>query len=447
MKSLKKFDYGIMFFLLFLSVFLSKKSYPFIGTADGFKRLWIAAHSEIESTFSVLPPLQSYIFRAFLFMTGDIWFYTILQSFLFYLCTYISIKFIFRNSLTAISSLILLISFPVFSIFPLILTDSSIIYAFIAIFPALVCFCNNNIGAKKYLGYAILFFVTTAIFGFRFNAVIVAPVMLCVIFLYHKQKLYIPLSIILASIVFTSLINKDVRKDYKPEALGMAWELVSLARNNPNEEFIHKLDFCGDTKAALTRFNPMALNSIFWDANPPLPVECIVSNEGSEKVKQSYSLAWKNNFSEIFKVKLGMWSNIFGISQPLMQIEHGINSVEKNAIEWGAKDNEDNTQIRYYFSKAGNETRNITLRPVVSFVLLGMSILLILFFNKKAFIPTVIMSSFSLFYYCGFMISAQSMEFRYFAPSFFINCLITVSSIVYISGHLMKKKTLKHQSV
>ena len=164
-------------------------------------------------------------------------------------------------------------------------------------------------------------------------------------------------------------------------------------------------------------------------------------------MKQSYSLAWKNNFSEIFKVKLGMWSNIFGISQPLMQIEHGINSVEKNAIEWGAKDNEDNTQIRYYFSKAGNETRNITLRPVVSFVLLGMSILLILFFNKKAFIPTVIMSSFSLFYYCGFMISAQSMEFRYFAPSFFINCLITVSSIVYISGHLMKKKTLKYQNV
>jgi hypothetical protein len=192
------------------------------------------------------------------------------------------------------------------------------------------------ISAQKYLGYAILF-CNDCNFGFRFNAVIVAPVMLCVIFLYHKQKLYIPLSIILASIVFTSLINKDVRKDYKPEALGMAWELVSLARNNPNEEFIHKLDFCGDTKAALTRFNPMALNSIFWDANPPLPVECIVSDEGSEKVKQSYSLAWKNNFSEIFKVKLGMWSNIFGISQPLMQIEHGINSVEKNAIEWGRK--------------------------------------------------------------------------------------------------------------
>jgi hypothetical protein len=131
MKSLKKFDYGIMFFCYFYPFYVSKKSYPFIGTADGFKRLWIAAHSEIESTFSAITPLQSYIFRAFLFMTGDIWFYTILQSFLFYLCTYISIKFIFRNSLTAISSLILLISFPVFSIFPLILTDSSIIYAFV----------------------------------------------------------------------------------------------------------------------------------------------------------------------------------------------------------------------------------------------------------------------------------------------------------------------------
>lgn len=425
---------------MLLSVVMTLSIYPFIATADALARINFASGS---GGFTVLPPLQSYLMHLSIKIVGGIGLYTFFQIFLFYTAiaiTYRNLLNDFPSPLVFFVSL-LTITLPIFLVFPAILTDSSLVFSCIAFISAMI----SSIEPLK-LNKNTCFFAFTILlcilFGMRLNSIILAPAIIVLVFLYAKTFKWHALLGIVISTAFVFTINNDLRNNSKPEALGMAWEIVAIAKKEKTDDWLnHSLDFCGSTQTAIERYSDRYLNSVFWDAGPPLPVWCITSIEGSAKVKEAYFSIIKSRPLDWAVMKLSFWARVYGLTAPLENIRRGVHDVDEKTMEWGGRVHSQQTTMRENFFNSADQLGGIVYKPYLSVTL--SLILLILISDKKIFSRFFCLWALSNAYYAGFLISAQSMEFRYFAPTFYINLMIIVSLLIFAIAktlHFMQRK-------
>lgn len=426
---------------LILAVISTLSIYPFIATADGLARIASAVSS--GGGFTVLPPMQSYFMKASIWLVGGLGLYTLFQVFSFYAATATTYKFLLNDfpPATAFFSSILTITTPMFFVFPAIITDSALVFTCIALIGVMIS-AIEPMKLNKISSFFALTILLCILFGMRLNSIAVAPVIVILILLFAKSFKWHAIAAIIISTAFVFYINSDLRKNSRPEALGMAWEIVAIAKSQPGEERLkHSLDFCGSTEGAIEKYNERYLNAVFWDGAPPLPVTCITSVEGSAKVKAVYFSIIKSQPLDWALMKLSFWARVYGMTAPLESIKRGIHDVDEKTIEWGGRNTTQQASMREYFFNGAESLGSLVYRPFVS-VLLSM-LCLVFIFDKKIFPRFFCIWAIANAYYAGFLISAQSMEFRYFAPTFYVNCIIIVSLIAYSVARLYRVASKK----
>lgn len=428
--------------ILFLAMLLTFLVYPFIATADGLTRVAIASGLPF-SNFTVLPPLQSFLIKSSIRAVGGVGLYTLVQVVLFY----ISVLAVYKCLLRAAPSVFIFIALPtilipIFFVFPAILTDSSLVFTCLALIGFMIIHIGES-NANKYFCFFIFTGLLCVLFGIRLNSIVVAPVIVVLVFLYANSfKWYSVVSVCLSA-VFVLIINSDFRSSARPEALGMAWEIISVVKDNKNDKFLGSaLDFCGSTEQAVSRYNDRFLNSIFWDASPPLPVQCITSVAGSAQVKNFYFSMISKYPLEWIRVKASFWGRVYGLSAPLENIRRGVHGVDDRTKAWGGRESPHQLMIRESFFNSADFLGALVYRPVVSLVLSLLSVVMVFYFSKESFGRFFCIFSLSNFYYAGFMISAQSMEFRYFAPTFYLNFIIFVSLVLLLIVRFLRRGVL-----
>ena len=422
---------------LILAVISTLSIYPFIATADGLARIASAVSS--EEGFTVLPPMQSYFMKASIWLVGGVGLYTLLQVFTFYAATVIAYKALLKDLPPAVSffASILTILTPLFLVFPTILTDSAIVFTCIAVIGAMIS-SIEPMKINKTACFVVLTFTLCVLFGMRLNAIAVAPVVIVLVYFFARSFKWHALAAVIFSTGLITHINSDLRDSSRPEALGMAWEIVAVAKNNPNDEWLkHSLDFCGSTEGAIEKYSDRYLNAIFWDGAPPLPVTCITSVVSSSMVKAVYFSMIKSRPLDWAAVKLSIWGRVYGLTAPLENIRRGIHDVDAKTIEWGGRNTTQQASMREYFFNGADTLGALAYRPFVS-VLLSM-LCFVFIFDKKVFPRFFCAWAMANAYYAGFLISAQSMEFRYFAPTFYVNFIIIVSLLAYGAATIFKK--------
>lgn len=319
--------------IILLALIVTFFIYPFIATADGIARINIAIGNK---DFSLLPPLQSQLFKYSIDITGGMGLYTVIQVIVFYLSVLLGYVLLLKSmSFNLIFALALTtICIPIFLVFPTILTDSALVFSCLVFVEYLIM--KVSASESVVLNFLIYIGVLFFLFGMRFNAIIVAPVILILIYFYAPTFKILGITGMLISICFVWLLNDMVRQKSRPEALSLAWEIIGVAHEVDDDDKLRKiLNFCGDTDVAISRYHTKFLNPIFWDQNPPLPVNCIVSIEGSQKVKIAYFNVLREYPFQWIKVKLDFWLGTYGISQPLENIRRGFHSVDDFTIRWG----------------------------------------------------------------------------------------------------------------
>lgn len=428
--------------ILFLAMLLTFWVYPFIATADGLARVSIASGLQLGS-FTVLPPMQSYLIKASITAVGGVGLYTFTQVALFYVSVLAVYKTLLRDMHAIyIFAALLTILVPVFFVFPAILTDSSLVFSCLALIGVMIVKVGESNANKLFCFFAFTGLLCV-LFGVRLNSIVVAPVIVLLVFLYANSFRWYSVVSVCVSVLFVFIVNSDFRSNARPEALGMAWEIVSVAKSNKNDKFLSSsLDFCGSTEQAVGRYSDRFLNSIFWDASPPLPVQCITSVAGSIQVKDFYlSMIYKYPL-EWARVKTSFWGRVYGVSAPLENIRRGVHGVDDRTKAWGGRESPHQLIVRESFFNSADFLGALVYRPVVGLVLSLLSVIMVFYFSKEAFGRFFCVFSLSNFYYAGFMISAQSMEFRYFAPTFYLNFILFISMVVLLVVKFLRRGVL-----
>lgn len=415
-----------------LAIYVESAIHPFIATADGLKRI-DQATGTTASAFTVLPPLQSLLLQGSVSATGGLGLYTLIQIAAFYLATLVSYASLL--SLAPRAALVLIsigtVLLPVFLVFPGILTDSAFVFCCMACIPTLILHAQKSTSAVKPGHLALLTLLLTLLFGMRLNSVIAAPAIILMAFIYAKNFWRQALVAVAISLLLVGAVNRDFRQQARPEALGMAWEIVGTASltHQADPSMASILDFCGDTQAAIGRFNTRYLNAIFWDSKPPLPVSCIASPKGNSEVISAYIQTITAHPMAWLTIKAKMWAGVYGLSKPLEGIRRGIHDVDEPTVHWGGQHSESQQAMRQLFFTTADGLGPLLYRPAFNTALACLATGLVFVWFKAAFPAFIALLVIGNSYYLGFLISAQSMEFRYFAPTFYINIMIIAAAL------------------
>lgn len=411
----------ISLFLLIKAYLILQSVYPFMGTADGWHRLYMA---QGDDRFSVLPPALQYIYWLFLSLTGGIAAFTFTQIIIFYVAILaLCLELLPNNKISALIAAFLLLQVGVFEIFPSIMTDSSLVFSSMAFVAILI---NKHFADEKPSHMFFLFFVTAALFSLRFNSITTLPVLILALALSKKNHNKRYIFVVILAFVSALAINYKSRENSRPEALGMAWEITGVVKNSNDPDIMSSLDFCGNTAGASSAFNVRALNNIMWSPGSPLSAKCLASPGGSDQVKRVYLSTVKDHFGDWLKLKMMFMSESLGINRPLEVITYGVNDFDERTIKWGGVGGDKYRETKGRYESSASLFSGIVYRPYISFLIVIALMLLSTFIHIKGLRVYVIASLLSASYYGAFLISAQSMEFRYFAPSFFINSTLTL---------------------
>lgn len=429
-----------------LSIFITFSIYPFIFTADGGGRLSTALaiynHQEISKT--LLTHTQTIFMYLCYSLTNNFATYTFIQSFLMIfslsmLIRSLLIKYQYQNKFFHYAWFIvsiLFISFPVTLVFSAILTDSSGVIIGLSLVLSLL-FSEIKLSKFSYFFYFIsIIFSFILLFGYRMNSLLLIPIVFCIIVVFRKinrPRRYVETVAFIVSLVFVFSIVPNITKQDKnhPESLGFAWDLIGIAKEN-NGKYDHILDFVGDTKEAIKRYDPRYLNSIFWDANPPFPALKIASPEFNKRIRNLYIKTAITEPTNFLKHKLKSALLVSGIKEPLLNIRRGIHYVDENTIKFGAVNTTQNMKVRETFFNWTERFTLFTQHPYIIFLFSTFMLFVIFKLNRENFQIWIFLYLCSVIYYFGFFLNTQAMEFRYFAPTFFMLGSMSLSSIVII---------------
>ena len=436
---------GYIFLALCLSVFLVCCISPFIGLADGFSRwnlaMEICKSGKISSN-TLLSPILPY-FKAITYkMTGGFILFTILQVFLFYISVGMYSFLLLKEKVVSVFkakiplwfiSSFLAIFFPTCFIFPALLTDSSAIFSFIGIW----IFVHTQL-KKTVLRYICEFILLTLCAMIRINSLVLF-VFLMLYFFLRKQKIH---SLLILLSITTSLIFPRflLLKTYNASTLGMIWELTRYLRQNKDDELFSELKSIGNIEVALERYNDDYLNNLIWDNSPPFPAYD-TAGKNANKITKLYAKTFFSNPISFSRNKCHFIKRSLGIGKKtLISSARGIHGVDSVTKQFGALPSDKQQAIRNLFIKFTDSIGLISLRPyLLIFIAVALSYCAFVLFGESIYLK---LSTVAVGYYSSFLINTQAHEFRYYAPTFFILLIISISALLRLSEFMIEKFSL-----
>lgn len=415
---------------------------PFIGIADGFYRWWMAldiVHTGGIQSDTLLSPIIPYIQAVTYYFTKSFSLYTFIQAFSFYLSVGLVVWIVVRDrSISILKTRIylwniisfLIILFPTFRVFPLLLTDSALTFVFICCI--FVLLQEDVIPEMNRMLRAILLFFSVALcVGIRINSIVFILLVLLVrivVDLKQKKARFLLNSIIAASVIVGVLGPQLlVPKVHNASTLGMIWEMMDMVSESNDEELIRALDEFGDVEEAMDRYGDPHLNAIVWDNNPPFSAYQI-SGIYSKQITNLYMRQMVYNTPSFLKTKAKFALKTLGVTSPLLSSRWSVHRVDDLMISFGAKQTKSQDYVRDIYFKTTDGIAFISLRPYIAFLIAG-TMALIRQRRKQECCDELLIVGIAFAYYSSFLINTQSFDFRYYSPSFFLLFIVIACDI------------------
>jgi len=435
-------------FAAILAVVGTLRVYPFIGLADGFSRWNLAVelcNTGKITTETLLSPMISLFQAATYYLTESYGLYTIIQAYFFYLATgllfYLMLKDIMVYKFPAWFLLALITLFvPTFRIFPLMLTDSAPVFILLTFMLYLLTSgCElSKIGGGTLL-ILLIVFLTVAI---RVNSLVLfSLITLFLLFTLKKNKtLCLTIAVITGMILGVLVPKQMLPNNSNASSLGMIWELVSIEKETGDPVLFDQLSEFGDVAEAENRWNPEYLNAVVWDNNPPFYAIDIAQTENAKAITKIYLKTFLRMPSEFIKNKLSYICRTLGVSDNLITSARGVHGIDDITQGYGGMVTQIQESDRSSFIEFTDRFSILTLKPW-TLVTIMLCLLLIskILFNTDGTVFTLTWAI-AVGYYLSFCINTQAMEYRYYAPSFYLLYIGTICLIVTICNQIVIKR-------
>jgi hypothetical protein len=328
-----------------------------------------------------------------------------------------------------------LLATPIAPVFSVILTDSSGVIAGLAM--ALCILHRPSSGPSRQGGilyYSALLLAFSLALGFRLNGVTTLPAFLLLIFGLRDKPLQrrvletgcmgVAICIALALPRFMNLPKTH------PEVLGWTWELVGMQADSRDPELAGMLDTIGNSDAAIARYNLRASNGLFYGAGAPFPAQQIAQGGTAHEITREYFDFALKHPAEFLRNKLSVASNVLGIAKPLIHPWRGVHFNDGVGADYGVVRSSSRELARDLYGTSIEALSWLTLRPVTLIALSIFVLLLRLGIDNPTRRRLLSVFLVAVTYYAGFLVNTQAMEFRYFAPAFFLLgavCLVSAA--------------------
>lgn len=405
--------------------------YPFIGLADGFSRwnlaMEICENGKIVSD-TLLSPIISYM-QAFTWRVFNSYaVYTLFQAWFFYLAIGVNTRELLPGKRWWILVAQGIVLFPVFYIFPLLLTDSAPTYILIALL------CPVIIHIHDIYRFVFMLVLVSLCVGIRVNSlvlmtlIVVAFTGLTISRRTRRREYAITAIVVLIGMALGVILPSQLLpSNHNASVLGMVWEMTGICKQYPSDGLKEEMSKYGDIEEAINRYNEDYLNSIVWDNNPPYPAFDISEGEKASEITKIYLNQFFHNTRHYMNVKMRFVSLALGIADQLITSRRGVHAVDEMTVGYGALPTARQNDIRELFYTSTDKIGFISLRPVV-IMFLTIFIGIIMTISKIDCRTTFAYIFMAIGYYSSFLINTQAHEYRYFAPSF---CILL---IVFICG-------------
>ena len=238
---------------LILAIICTMIAYPGIWYSDSYTRVQFtdAIIKSIKDTFTNninstalmcwLTVIPSFFMAICKLVTGNIATYTILQSFMFFLVTFLLIK--------RMKTFLYKFQYVLFALSPLIFCVTGIV-AFLLMLDYVKIKKNK---LDKVIEILLLTLFSFIIFGYRANAFTIIPVLIIYIFTIKTEttKKFLVTGALILGIIFLNLFNLVFNiKILSSESAGFVWEIIRVIQNmepEKREKYENYLDeICGE---------------------------------------------------------------------------------------------------------------------------------------------------------------------------------------------------------
>ena len=424
--------------------------YPFVGLADGFSRwnlaMEICENGKIVSD-TLLSPIISYM-QAFTWEFFNSYaVYTLLQAWCFYIAIGVNTRALLPGKWWWILVASLIVLFPTFYVFPLLLTDSAPTYILIAcLCPILLHSHNHDI-----IRLVLIMALVSLCVGIRVNSLVLMSLIVIVLVVLaisrtskRKEHIVTALVVLVGMVIGVILPSRLLPTNHNTSVLGMVWEMTGICEQYPSDDLKKEMSYYGDIEEAISRYGEPYLNSIVWDNNPPYPAFDISESEKAKEITKTYLNQFFHNTRHFMNVKIQFVSLALGIGDQLITSRRGVHGVDEITIGYGALSTTKQNEIRELFFSTTDKIGFISLRPAV-IILLAIFIGILKKFFKIDSVTTFAYIFIAIVYYSSFLINTQAHEYRYFAPSFYLLAIVFICGCIELIIRILERKDRKNE--
>ena len=425
-------------------------SYGRIDMADDFRdsiNLLLTGHGAempvIECWLTIVPSLFMAICRM---LTGNIATYTFLQSFAFFMVTFLLIK---KLNMPYKWLQYLLVCFnPLF--FGEAVYYEAGVGCVVAIGVMILIIGTGRDEKNTFdnaIEFALMMLASFVAFGYRANAYTVLPAIgiFLIIQKWGKiRKVCLTLAVV-AGIVAIMLVPKVLNIDTMGSGMaGFVWDMLLTINDMEEEDRVQYIDYLdelagpGATKEALEINTGFSVLSFL----PSRINREVLSQEGASAIvlKKYVQFILREPIGYI-GTKLEIAKRNLGIDHELAFMEYEYNLIER-MWEWGF--NNTNERLLFYrqYYAAVNALKGLVLHPWTVFLI--SSVLALYQWTKKEENRNIclVLMGLAICYYGAFFINAQAFELRYFYPSLYLMWIMDIG-ILCNMGLQIKEKIAK----
>jgi hypothetical protein len=414
-------------------------TFPFIFTADGDIR-WQAAMRLLRGetpTSLLVAPLPVLCMAATFFLTHSYATYTFAQSLVMLLSLAWLVHQLMRcadakeETDSWIIAVILIVLCPLTLVFSVILTDSSGALSGLSFALSLLGLSSpGQSRITRTLYYSAVVIALTIAFGFRANCLATIPAFLFIIYCLRNsalnRRVIESFCLALAFVISITVPRLMAFPAVHPETLGWTWELVGITKSAALQDVQHSLNTIGNSTEAIAHYNSRASNDLFWGQNAPFPALALASPDTSRLLRRIYVETLLHHTRAFLAQKLAIADGVLAINEPLLHPLRGVHFMDGIGGQYGVTGGAQRELVHGIYLGAFDALEWIALRPLT---LLVVALLLLGAAYAKAR-PVAIRAMPALLvavtYYCSYLMNCQAMEFRYFAPAFFLLSIVCV---------------------
>ena len=353
---------------------------PFFLHWDGLTRWWCALYLLGERPQAMdygLAPLPPLIMAASRWLTGTFTAFTFLQAVGFYATICLAVAWLGANrggpSLQAVGVAAVIIAFPLTLVFPVILTDGP--GAFIGL--VLTTWSLQRRTAAWPGNFLWPLMGALLLFGFRTNALVLVPVFLLVATFADRpvraRQLGALAIVLAAGLAVFALPRAMPEQGFRPQVLGMGWELVGMVKREP--VIAPQLAFMGDVEGALARYTADEMNPIFLRDHPPMPASKVARSPVADEVQSLYITTALGHPLTFLAVKGDLALHTLGVTGTLLPMARGMHGHDEWTRPFGGDSSRAGEHLLNLFYAIGDRAPWLFKRPFVVIALVGLGLM------------------------------------------------------------------------